>query len=77
MGHPGEEPLTHLKNACKGIQITEKGASDEISRCEACQLTKAQRMISRHTDKEEPIEAPLARVLYDLIKMNRGYNGEK
>ena len=77
MGHPGAEPLSHLENACTGIKVTEKGAGAEISRCKVCRLVNAQRMISRRPEKEEPTDAPLARVSYDLISMDEGYNGEK
>jgi transposase InsO family protein len=73
MGHPSAEAVERLENAATGVKIT-AGADTAI--CEPCRLSKAREIVSRRSDKEDPAEAPLARVAYDLINFHEGYNGD-
>jgi hypothetical protein len=44
---------------------------------ETCAISKAHEIVSRYTMKETPIEAPIARVTYDLVQMAPAYNNNQ
>ena len=75
LGHSGPEALSQLEQAVHGAKVTGEGPT--TTECETCGLSKAHKLISRRTNKEDPAEAPMARVAYDLIQMTPAYNGDK
>ena len=75
MGHPGKDALDQLQGAVNGAEVTGQGPT--TIECETCSVSKARELISRRTEKEDPAEAPLARIAYDLIEMTTAYNGHK
>ena len=72
MGHPGQAAISHLESAVTGATVSGRGPS--TIDCEACSVSKAHQLISRRPDKEDPAAEPLARVAYDLIQFDSGYN---
>ena len=58
MGHPGPEALAHLEAAVDGAEVTGEGPN--TTECKTCGVSKAHKLISRRTSKEDPTEAPLA-----------------
>jgi hypothetical protein len=76
LGHPEQEALTHLQQNVMGAVVTAP-ATRLRAACEPCALSRAQRIISRCSEKSEPVSEPLARVAYDLIPLDMVYNGDK
>ena len=70
------EATSHLEEATIGMKIEGKASTGDTKQCEPCQLSKAHRIISSCLDKEDPADTPLARVAFDLIHFDEGYNGD-
>ena len=67
MGHAGAEAIAKLPSAVTSLKLSSPCAKDEFRSCEACQLSKAHRIIVRSSDSEVPSTSPLQRIAYDLI----------
>jgi hypothetical protein len=75
LGHPGPEVLGHLQEATSGASLA--GSGPKTFDCQTCALAKAHELVSRQPYKEDQAAEPLARVAYDLIQFQSGYNGDK
>ena len=75
LGDPGHEAVAHLQQNVTGAVFTT--AKPLQVACEPCALSKAQRIISRRSEKSELATESLARVAYDLIPIDIAYNMDK
>lgn len=77
-GHIYDQRIEKLAEMADGIEITkptEETTKDNPEKCEVCQLTKAQRQVSRRV--QAPTYGPLGRVHFDLIQIKEACNGDK
>ena len=74
MGHAGADIITQLPSAIEGLKLKSPYAQDEFKSCEAYQLSKAYRIISRSSDSEVPATRPLQRIAYNIIYMDTAFN---
>ena len=76
LGHASPEVISHVSG--DDITIDNSTPSPSTIECETCSLSKATEVVSRRTEVEEPENGiPFDRTTWDLIHLNRGFNGDK
>jgi hypothetical protein len=79
LGHLNDESLKLLSRNALGISIIGDPIKNEDTGgkiiCEACELAKAKRQVSRRTSPAN--SRPFKRLHFDLIQMSEAYNGDK
>jgi hypothetical protein len=74
LGHLSAETISHLEQATTDTKLA--GSAIDIANCVPCRLSKAREIVSRRIIKKDPADEPLARVAYDLMNFEKGYNGD-
>ena len=70
-GHPGKDPIKHLKESTRGAIVHGDGLT--TIECEACSLSKAHEIISRRPS-DHPATQPFERVFFDIMHFTEAYN---
>jgi len=77
MGHPGPEAIAMLPENTIGAKLIAPSTRGQFEACQPCHLSKAKKIISRRQDYEHEATNPLERIYYDLIPIDKGFNGHK
>jgi hypothetical protein len=78
LGHASPEVISHVETAGNDITIDNSSPTPPTIDCETYSLSKATEIVSRRTEVEEPENGiPFDRTTWDMIEMNRGFNGDR
>ena len=77
LGHVSMDAIEHLPDALSGVQVVRSQTlpKSSTSPCEGCAVANLQHQISRRPAQRA--SRPFERVHFDLIQMNRAYNGNE
>ena len=77
LGHVSMDAIEHLPDALSGVQVVRSQTlpKSSTSPCEGCAVANLQHQISRRPAQRA--SRPFERVHFDLIQMNRAYNGDE
>ena len=77
LGHLGKVPLAKLEEATEGARVTDLDTAPTSTMCEPCALAKSKKKVSRRSTHQEENSEPFSRVGFDLIPMERSYDGKE